>query len=132
MNKVLLDTSIIIDFLRRKDKENTLLYSAVEHGYQLLASIITHTELYAGKSVWENKKAKVELEALFSGIQILPLESEISQKAGELKIKYNMNLLDAIIAATAFVHRLEVFTLNTKDFDKIKEIKRIDPKEFLG
>ncbi len=131
MIKILLDTSIIIDFLRRKDKENTLLYSIVKRGYQPFVSIITHTELYAGKSVWENKRAQEELEALFSGIQLMPLESEISQKAGELKVKYNMNLLDAIIAATALVNKLEVFTLDTKDFEKIKEIKRIDPKEFL-
>jgi len=122
MKRVLLDTSVIIDFLRRKDKDKTLLFVLAQQEINLYISIITHTELYAGKSVWENKNAKEELETLFSGMKILPLEHNISQKAGEIKAKYNLNLLDAIVAATSILHSLELVTLNIKDFDKVKEI----------
>jgi len=122
VKKVLLDTSVIIDFLRRKDKEQTLLVILAQKEIHLYISIITHTELYAGKSIWENKKAKEELQTLFSGMKILPLEHNISQKAGEVKAKYNLNLLDAIVAATSIIHKLDLSTLNIKDFDKIKEI----------
>lgn len=122
MKKILLDTSVIIDFLRRKDKDKTLLFIFAQQDYQLYVSIITHTELYAGKSVWENKKAKEELEVLFSGMKILALEPNISQKAGEIKAKYNLNLLDAIVASTAIIHKLELSTLNIKDFDQVKEL----------
>lgn len=122
MKKVLLDTSVIIDFLRRKDKDRTPLFTLAQQDIDLYISIITHTELYAGKSIWENKKAKDELETLFSGMKILPLEHNISQKAGKIKAEYNLNLLDAIVAATAVVHNLELVTLNIKDFEKIEEI----------
>lgn len=119
MDQLLLDTSIIIDFLRRKDKENSLLFSFSQKDLRLSISIITHTELYAGKSVWEKEDALEELEKLFSGLHLLPLQEEISVKAGELKAKYGVSLLDAIIAATALIHKLDLATLNIKDFEKI-------------
>lgn len=116
--KLLLDTSVIIDFLRRKDKGNTLLYKLSKE--KLYISIVTHTELFCGKSVWENKQAKKEIEDLFSGITILPLGTEISEKAGKIKaLSHNISILDCIIGATALSNNLELVTLNTKDFDVI-------------
>lgn len=123
MAKILLDTSIIIDFLRRHDKEKALLVNLAQKDNQLFISIITHTELYAGKSVWEKKEAMEELESIFSGPTIIELSKEISQKAGEIKAKHNLNLLDAIIAATAIVSKSSLATLNVKDFEKINELE---------
>lgn len=119
MTKILIDTSVIIDFLRRKDKEKSFLFALAQGKHQLYASIVTHTELYAGKSVWEKKEAAKDLETLFSGIEILPLGEEISKKAGEIKAHHAINLLDAIIAATALSSGLDLATLNIKDFKKI-------------
>jgi tRNA(fMet)-specific endonuclease VapC len=107
MKNLLLDTSIIIDFLRRNDKEHSILYRIAKEKYALYISIITHTELYAGKSVWENIDARKELQTLFSGLSVLPLESGISEKAGEIRARYNTDLLDAIVAASALVHSVE-------------------------
>ena len=76
MNKFLVDASVIIDFLRKKDKLKSLYYKLASE--ELFVSIITHTELFSGKSVWESKTAKSELESLFSDVTILPLSSEIS------------------------------------------------------
>lgn len=121
MRKLLIDTSVIIDFLRRKDKENTLLYKLSKH--DLYVSIVTHTELYSGKSVWNKKEAREELEELFSGITVLPFITEISQKAGEIKAhNHDRSILDCIIAATSFYHDLDLVTLNAKDFEAIKGI----------
>lgn len=123
MKKILLDTSVVIDFLRRSDKEETLLFRLAKDSYSLYISIVTHTELYAGKSVWESKKGQQELQILFSGMYLLSLESEVSQKAGEIKAYYDTNLLDAIIAATAIIYSLELATLNIKDFQNIRGLK---------
>lgn len=120
--KILLDTSIVIDFLRRKDKQKTLFYQVADE--ELYVSIISHTELYAGRSVWEKKEAQAELEELFSGLVILPLETRISQKAGSFKMLHTeISLLDCIIGATAFIHKLEIATLNVKDFRKMEQIR---------
>lgn len=124
MKKVLLDTSVIIDFLRRKDKDNSLLISLTEQKYELAISIMTHTELFSGKSVWEKKELCEAVEKICSGLEIISLDEKISIKAGEIKAKHhNVGLLDCIIAATAILHDLTVVTFNKKDFEQISKLK---------
>lgn len=122
MKIYLIDTSILIDFLRRKDKKETLLYRLVDKKYTLFISIITHTELYAGKSVWEQTQARHELDLLFSGLTIVPLDEDISKRAGKIRAVHGNNLLDTIIAATAIEKRISLVTLNVKDFERITEL----------
>lgn len=126
MSKILLDTSILIDFIRRSNKREAILTQLVRTGHKLYVSIITHTEIYSGKSVWEEKEAAREVEELFSGIQVLPLEVEISKRAGEIKVGFESTIVDAIIAATAREHSLSLATLNIKDFKKIKGLRVVD------
>ena len=117
--RYLLDTSVVIDFLRRSDKKATLLYRLAHEN--CCVSLITHIELFAGKSVWEHSKARVELESLFSDISVIPLDTTISETAGSIKAKHHgINLLDCIIAATAIHHGFTLVTLNTKDFSQIE------------
>lgn len=123
MNNILLDTSILIDYSRRHDKYETVLVKLQQSGAILFASIITHTEIYSGKSIWEKKEIADEAENLFSGIQILPLDVELSQMAGGIKAHHKGTITDSIIAATAIKHKLELATLNIKDFDRIKGLK---------
>lgn len=121
MKNILIDTSVIIDFLRRKDKEQTLLYGLTEE--TLYISIISHAELYAGKSIWEKSDVKKALEKTLSKIPILNIETGISIKAGHIKAyHHNNSLVDCIIAATAITNNLELATLNVKDFKPIKEL----------
>lgn len=121
MRKLVVDTSLIIDFLRRKDKAKSLLYQLAEE--DLSVSIITHTELYAGKSVWENNEAKEIIEKVLSGMTVISLNEKISQKAGYVKSYTDISLIDAIIAATALVSNMAVVSLNIKDFEKVKGLK---------
>lgn len=123
VSKLLIDTSVIIDFFRVKNKLDTLLTKIVQSNEDLYASIITHTELYAGRSIWSNENAKQELEALLSGITVIALEKQISRRAGEIKAENNIDLIDAIIAATAIDQKMELVTLNLKDFKNVKTLK---------
>lgn len=122
MIRILVDTSIIIDFLRQKDKSKTILVRLEQSQSMLCTSILTHAECYSGKSIWEKKEAMEVLKILFSGIKILPLEENISEKAGQISAKNRIDLLDAIIAATALVHKIDLATLNVKNFEKIDGI----------
>ncbi len=126
MSKVLLDTSIIIDFLRQNNKAEALLYKLAK-SEDLFISIVTHTEIYAGKSVWEKEKAKREVEDLFSGLNILPLTTEISELAGNLKAyNHDRSLLDCIIGATAKYHDLNLASFNKKDFEVMSGVELLD------
>ena len=123
MERVLLDTSVLIDFLRREDKDRSLLIEVIRRGCSLSISLITHTELYAGKSVWQKKQARRELETLLSGLEIIIPNLKVSELAGKIRANYQVNLLDALIAAEAITSRLPLVTLNLKDFKKIKGVK---------
>jgi len=123
MKKLLLDTSVLVDFLRRKKKEETLLAKVFRAGYIPAISLITHTELYAGKSVWSKAKAKRELENLLAGLDIIILNEEVSRLAGKIRAKYRLGIIDAIIAAEAIISQLPLVTLNLKDFEKVKGVK---------
>ena len=121
MKKLLLDTSVIIDFLRRKDKSESLFYKISEE--DLYISIISHTELFAGKSIWENQEARNILSEVFSGTTIIPLTEDISEKAGYIRAHNQSNsLIDSIIAATSITSDCKIITLNTKDCEQVEGI----------
>jgi tRNA(fMet)-specific endonuclease VapC len=121
MKRLVIDTSVIIDFLRRPDKANSLLYKVAEE--ELYISIITHTELYAGKSVWEDNNAKEAVQKVLEGMSLVPLDELISQEAGHIRSYTNTSLIDAIVAATSVALEMELVTFNTKDFEKAESIK---------
>lgn len=123
MAKILIDTSIIIDHLRLKNKKQTILTKIFLAGHDLFTSILTHTESYAGKSIWKNKDARTYLENILADMKILPLTEKLSIEAGQISAIYNLETVDAIIAATALFHKLELATLNVKDFEKIAGLK---------
>ncbi|OGL78461.1 hypothetical protein A3J43_00615 [Candidatus Uhrbacteria bacterium RIFCSPHIGHO2_12_FULL_54_23] len=126
MPSLLLDTSVLIDHVRRRDKASSPLLALVRQGHSLHASIVTHTELYSGKSVWERESAREELAALFSHIEIIPLDLPISIGAGKLAAAYSMATLDAIIAATALARAYPLATLNRRDFLSVRGLKLMD------
>ncbi len=126
--KLLLDSSVIIDFLRIKDKSESLFYKLAFENSKFLVSIVTHTELYSGKSIWENKIAYDELGIIFENMEIANLTREVSIDAGKIRAKYDLDLIDAIIASTAVQLKIPLATLNLKHFSRVKNLKILDIK----
>ncbi len=123
--KLLLDTSVIIDFQRTKQKERSWLFQLAASENDLYISIITHTELYAGASIWENKAKKKELEIVLSNLTVLPLNLEVSQMTGKIRHDFGIKITDAIIAATAITNQIPLATFDKKDFPKVKKLKLV-------
>lgn len=126
MSKVLLDTCVIIDFLRIKDKKNSTLFKLANQENDLAISLISHTELYAGKSVWTNQSAQDSLKTILSGIEVINFNQKISRLAGKLRARNGIDLIDAIIAATAINYQLPLATLNNKHFSGITGLDLAD------
>ncbi len=123
---LLLDTSVIIDFLRIKNKSESVFYSLVSKDINLLVSILTHAELYSGRSVWEKKVAYEELETIFEGIEVIGLTTKISMEAGKIRAKYDLDLIDSIIASTAIQLDVSLVSLNFKDFSKVEGLELLN------
>ena len=112
--KILVDTDVLIDFLRRKEKAAKILDEASDNG-DLYCSVITLAELYAGMRPAE----KEDTEKLVAGMTILPVTESIARRGGRLRNDArprNILLPDCLIAATALEEECRLLTFNEKDY----------------
>lgn len=123
---VILDTSIIIDHLRRSQGKRTSLMSLAGKVTKenLAISTITVQELYEGQST-KDKGHETYLLATITPLKILPYTYEIAQLAGEIArdLKQSIEFTDAAIAATAIINGALLATLNKKHFQNIKDLE---------
>lgn len=119
---VILDTSIIIDHLRQPYAKSYLRRLVEIHSKEILClSVISIQELYEGRST-KNTDLEKELLATISPLKILPYTYDIAKYAGQIlrDLSTPIEFADASIAATAITNSASLFTLNKKDFEKIK------------
>jgi predicted nucleic acid-binding protein len=122
MNKnVLIDTDIVIDFLRGNNQAVMLFKT---HADEICFSTITVTEIYAGI---KGKKEESEIERLFSIFPVIATTKEIAGEAGKLvnqfRPSHSVEILDGVIAATCIVYGAELKTLNIKHYPMFKNLK---------
>ena len=60
---------------------------------------------------------------------IINIDSEIADKAVEIMRSKNINMADAVIAATALENNFTLVTRNADDFKKVKNLKILNPFE---
>lgn len=68
-------------------------------------------------------------EPFFKKIYLHPVDDATIQEATRLRQYRKLSLGDAIIAATASIHKLTLVTANTKDFKKLPNLDLINPLE---
>lgn len=127
MKRFLIETSVIVDYLRGK-KEMVELVNNLEG--ELTSSFVCLAELYEGVCrLKKNKKAEAGVLNLFKGLnEVHGLDKEIAKNFGriryELKVKGRaIEDLDILIAATCFAHNLILVTKNIKHFSRIEGLK---------
>ena len=64
---------------------------------------------------------------VFSFVPIIFPSQEIFDTAINIRKSYNLKLGDSLIAATALVNNLSIYTRNLSDFKKIATVKCTDP-----
>lgn len=64
---------------------------------------------------------------LFLEMNVLEVDKLVLDEAIRMRKAYKMSLGDSILAATALIHGLEVYTRNTVDFIKIRDLKVVNP-----
>ena len=125
MNKILLDTCIIIPFLRGDQSSLIALKN-----FDFYMSIITHAELTYGINKSNKKESELSnynklIDIL--GIKIINLDSNSVNKFAEVKLYLNstgqkLEDLDVFIAATALSENIPLATYNLKHFQRIPNL----------
>ncbi|MDF7826409.1 type II toxin-antitoxin system VapC family toxin [Pontiellaceae bacterium B12227] len=118
---ILVDTDVMIDFLRGNPKAGALLKANTAN--MILPAMVV-AELYAGV---RGDQEKDTLDALMTLFRIIPVSAELARKGGLLKNQYckshGTGLADAIIAATAIGEKADLKTLNTKHYPMLKGLR---------
>ena len=111
---ILLDTDILVDFLRGYSKAIAVVKSS---SARIILSTIVVAELYAGV---KGDAEQAVLDDFVSLFRIVPVNASIAKAGGLYKRDYGkshgVGLADAILAATAEAESAELKTLNIKHY----------------
>ncbi len=117
----LIDTTILVDFLRGKKEAKAWLESFAEG--ELAISVITAAELLAG---CRNRQEQRRLEAELEQYPLILTSDAISSTAWEWYRQYRLSdgvgFFDCLIGASAYQYGLTVCTLNDKHFRPLPDL----------
>ncbi len=120
---IVLDTSVIIDLVMGKIRENEIL-DIFENEACAISSISINELL-----VCANEKQFTILSEFFKSLHVLPFDSEAAYKSVEIEknlIKKGkiIGKLDIFISSTCLVHNLSLLTFD-KDFKNVDGLKLV-------
>ena len=118
---ILCDTNILIEFYKNNSTiVNELRLIGVD---PLAISVITQAELYYGAI---NKNELLKIQNHLNLLPNFPIDNQVSTQFIQLMERYSLShkitIPDALIAATALVNNVSLYTLNLKDFRFIEGI----------
>lgn len=122
MDLICLDTNILIDHRRAKDKTQTRLFQ-FSQTYSFAITTITVYELFRGD---DSKEDQFWLQ-FFNRVAILDFTQEAAKQAGIIyrKLKITGNLIgveDILIASIAISNHLPLASDNVRHFGRIEEL----------
>lgn len=120
---MIIDTNILIAYLNGEEEVIRIVTDWQEKGRTLAISSITFAEVLSfPKLTTEEIKIIKDFLSLFFSI---PLDNELAEISAMTKRRYNLELPDAIIAATALKYNSLLVTRD-HTFQKIKELTVIE------
>jgi tRNA(fMet)-specific endonuclease VapC len=117
MERLLLDTDAIIDYLKGFPATVSLLQQRHQSGDSLCVSDVVIAEVYAGLRPNDRPQAETFLNAC----TFLPTSADAAKQAGEWRYGYarrgiTIAITDTRVAATAYSNRAKLVTGNTADY----------------
>ena len=118
--RLLLDTDVLIDFLRGQPQAVQLLEDT---DCEFHVSAVSVAELYVG--VRDGQEREV-LDQLVGVLRTIEISTEIAQQAGLWRREYGKShgtgIIDALIAACADASQIPLATLNVKHFPMLPRV----------
>ena len=123
---ICLDTSVLIDYYRKKDKSKSLFFKLTKKYSIFAVSAVTEYELYLGNSQEQN----VFWDSFFSRITVLSFDTKTVKQSVSIykQLKQQNKLIDIpdiMIAGAALQNKMSLATLNRKHFERIDGLKVI-------
>jgi len=125
---VVLDTDIIVAFLRGQDDVVKKIRELYENGIPISTASITAFELFKGAygSTHPEKKAD-DIEILLEDLNILYFDMKSSRIAGKIYSQLKkegklIDILDQFIASIAIANNEKIITRNVKHFSHISNV----------
>lgn len=123
---IVCDTNILVEFYKGNSRIVSELRDIGQK--QMAISAITQGELCFGAL---NKSEMKKIMRHLALLNIIPLDTTISEKFSRLMEKYSLShklaIPDALIAATSLVYEKDLYTLNIKDFQFIEGLELYIP-----
>ena len=127
---IVVDSNVFIDNLRGLESARRFFDSVRnDSSLSVCYSAITEAELLSGKECENEEKVDRILELLSIGEKIL-VTNEIAKSAGAIRRKYNLTLLDALIAATALSVGSVLYSRNIGAFKAIPDLETKEPYKY--
>ena len=130
-NKIICDTDVMIDYWDQTKPRHSSTKTILEESISLdniVLSAITKMELMLGAV---NKADMLRITKKLSRFNIALISNEITLTAFDLletyRLSHGLLLPDSIIAATALIADVELYTYNIKDFKFILQLKLYSP-----
>ncbi|RKE39414.1 hypothetical protein B0G76_5830 [Paraburkholderia sp. BL23I1N1] len=124
----LIDTNVISE-ARKRDRANSgvrkFFRQAAKSDAEIYMSVVTVGELRRGVELVRHRGDAAQANLLETWLQtilieyaqnILPIDEDVGQVWGRLRVSHPEHVLDKLIAATALIHDLVVVTRNIDDF----------------
>ena len=124
MEDILIDTDVVIEYLRNKDKSTAELIKLLRV-HDVFLSSIAEFELYLGA---KTERHQNDLEMLFSEVEVIPFDFGCGKIAANIWKDLQSNhqhieIKDIFIASIAIHNNLWLRTFNEKHFTGIKKLK---------
>lgn len=120
MARDLIDTDILIDYLRGRHEARALLHSLEP---PLKVSVLTIAELYTGV---RDGKDRSKLDALVATLEVTFLDTDIARRGGLIRRDHRnrsgVGFVDAMIAATAEALQARLITRNARHFPTLSNV----------
>lgn len=116
MKKILFDTDVLIEHLRGNEGVDACFMELRSANAQMAYTPVSEAEIYGGLRSNEREKTRM----ILGYFECLSITREVGRMAGDYLRKYakshGLEIGDALIAATASIHKFALCTFNWKHY----------------